>query len=115
MSASAPPLSLAWQIEGFVPGIWTAFFTRVIPAVTAQSRVSSWWRGPEHNSRVGGSPDSQHLIGLALDLTDPDLGGLTNRLNTSGLVAIRYSGHTHVQVWPAGTARSTGLLAAVGL
>lgn len=31
-------------------------------------RVNSWLRTPEHNTAVGGSPHSAHLLGAAVDL-----------------------------------------------
>lgn len=31
-------------------------------------KVNSWYRGPDHNKRVGGVPTSAHLEGLAIDL-----------------------------------------------
>lgn len=39
-------------------------------------RVSSGYRSPRLNSLVGGSPSSQHKLGLAADLVVPDLDRL---------------------------------------
>lgn len=30
--------------------------------------ITSWWRSPWHNKKVGGSPTSLHLIGWAFDI-----------------------------------------------
>jgi len=35
--------------------------------------INSAYRSPEHNKRVGGSPNSQHLIGKAADLSNSKL------------------------------------------
>lgn len=34
--------------------------------------INSAYRSPEHNKRVGGSPNSQHLLGKASDITSRD-------------------------------------------
>lgn len=78
-----------------------------------QLRASSWWRDEETNRRVNGHPDSQHLLGLALDVTGPP-GVLADFLISSrlqGLVAIDEGTHAHLQLFPAGTPRDAGLLA----
>jgi len=40
-------------------------------AAIANFRVTSWWRSPLGNRRVGGHPQSYHLVGMGLDLV-PD-------------------------------------------
>ncbi len=35
--------------------------------------INSAYRSPEHNKRVGGSPNSQHLLGKAADLSNSKL------------------------------------------
>lgn len=39
--------------------------------------VSSWFRNPQVNAAVGGSPSSSHLSGLAVDFTCPKFGTVT--------------------------------------
>lgn len=36
-------------------------------------RINSGYRSPRHNKRVGGSPNSQHLLGKAVDIVVKDL------------------------------------------
>ena len=115
MPSSPPPFSLAWQVDRLVPGVYGAFVSRVSRAASRRTTLTSWWRDPTGNARVGGNPDSQHLIALAADLGGEDFQDLARRLRSSGLVAVVESNHVHVQLWPAGTARRIGLLAAVGL
>lgn len=69
--------------------------------------VTSWYRDPSHNASVGGSPGSQHQLGLALDTVYRDratwLEAVRN-LNGWGLVAIDEGDHVHAQLWRAGVA-----------
>ena len=77
------------------------------------TQVTSWYRDPLHNRRVGGSAASQHLIGLALDLVVPESGraAVVASIRRAGLIAVLERDHVHVQARPAGT--SGALLAAV--
>ena len=50
-----------------------------------QIALVSGWRSPEHNARVGGAKESQHLIGRAVDFRayvqqTEETGEITNRL-----------------------------------
>jgi len=76
-------------------------------------RATSWYRDRETNIRVGGARDSQHLLGLALDIVGPAdvLQGLLIELRGVGLVAIDELSHVHVQLLRAGQARGEGLFA----
>lgn len=115
MPLSAPPSSIWWTVDQWAPGVYPEFVRRVFSGITPRSVASSWWRSTDDNHRVGGEPDSQHLIALGLDIQDPDLDALASRMRSAGLIAVRSDKHVHVQMWPAGTARSVGLLAALGL
>lgn len=108
-----------------VPPAWILFRSDVFPLVVrflsalgaielgdlSDLRATSWWRDAETNRRVGGHPESQHLLGLALDVTGPtlDLGILAARARGVGLTAVLESNHLHVQMLPAGRARARGL------
>lgn len=76
-------------------------------------RATSWWRDVETNRRVGGAPDSQHLLALALDVVGEkfEIEQLAHRLRQLGIVAIQERTHLHLQLLPAGMAREIGLLA----
>lgn len=76
-------------------------------------RASSWWRDAETNRRVGGHPDSQHLLGLALDVTGPAevLQDFLIAARLQGLTALDERTHAHIQLFPAGTPRDAGLFA----
>lgn len=117
MSVVIPPQSIFFRVEQMAPGVYRAFITRLISAASVTPftvTVTSWWRGPSENLHAGGSPDSQHLIGLGIDLA-PSSGQLVANLTNSGLIAIDEGDHVHVQAWPAGVARSSGVLASVGV
>ncbi len=114
-----PPTSLRRTVDRWAPGIWPAFFGAAHAALRSDpgARVTSWYRDPGHNrSTPGASPDSQHLVATAFDVV-PQAGSwsrLTVALQSQGFRVVPASTHLHVQVWPAGLARSSGLLAAVG-
>lgn len=70
----------------------------------SELRASSWWRDPETNRRVGGHPQSQHLLGLGLDLIGPKevLERLAIEARGEGLTAINETTHLHLQLFPPG-------------
>lgn len=114
----APPTSIVWTVERWAPGIYRAWWTTLIGTLAGEPvGVTSYWRDPASNAAVGGLPDSQHLIGLGIDLVMPPekLNEAASALAARGLIAVLYPTHLHVQAWPAGTARRAGLLAALGL
>jgi len=63
---------------------------------------TSWWRSTADNARVGGHPFSQHLIGWAADVTGPHQDAIAKRARLAGMVAVKESDHTHIQLLPAG-------------
>ena len=88
------------------------FVSRINRGWPAQGRATSWWRSVADNVRVGGSgprpygngnPNfSQHLVGLAADLTAPNVQRAVDQLRAQGLIAVNEFDHIHVQAWPAG-------------
>jgi len=63
-------------------------------------RVNSYVRSPADNAAAGGLPDSQHLIGTAIDLSPPSFA-LEVALERAGLVVVPYGTFLHAQLWPA--------------
>ena len=49
--------------------------------------VSSCYRNPAHNARVGGKPDSQHMLGLAVDFATYDEETIWNQLDAAAKAA----------------------------
>ncbi len=119
MSApSAPPPAIVWELERAVPGVYLAFWSALIRSFAGiPVEVTSYWRGPDHNRRVGGHPDSQHLVGLGIDVRVPlaRKGEALGRLSAQGLYASDGGSYLHVQAWPAGVARRSGLLSRIGV
>lgn len=67
-------------------------------------RITSWFRTRADNLRVGGHPDSQHLLGFAVDIAPKIPASQLRRWLTQGLVILEEGDHTHVQLYPAGQA-----------
>lgn len=90
-------------VEGFQQAISPVFYADPTVPVT----ISSWWRTRAHNAEVGGAPNSQHLLGTAVDLVpaDGDMEGLAAFARTlPGVGFVLNEGtHVHVQAYPAGT------------
>jgi len=115
---NSPPYRVLYGVNYYAPGFWWDFFRELDQAVRATGApvmATSWHRSRLDNERVGGQVDSQHLIGTAVDLVTEKPTQLANELGGLGWVAINEGDHVHAQAWPAGIARSVGLLDALGL
>ncbi len=65
--------------------------------------ITSGYRNPAHNTKVGGSPTSQHLLGTAADIQVHGLSidGLASQAEAAGFTGIgRYRTFLHVDVRP---------------
>lgn len=71
-------------------------------------QATSYIRTPQRNAEVGGAPESQHLIGTALDVTGPT-ERFADFARQLGLVVVDEGSHVHLQLFPAGGARAAGL------
>jgi len=99
----APPQSIVNFVESLAPGIYRDFVDRLLFGVAGQSGfVSSWWRSPQINREVGGAPESQHLLGLAVDVVVGRPGDAVVNLQNAGLVAVDEGTHVHLQRFTAG-------------
>jgi len=103
------------QPPASVVGFWRpwilAMLRRAVYAWQPGLTPTSWWRSPAENKRVRGDAESQHLFGLALDVAGPpvELARFARLAEASGLVAVSYGTHVHVQLFPAGTLRRAGV------
>ena len=79
-------------------------------------QLSSWWRDADHNRGVGGSPESQHLGGLGIDVhVIADQRSFAAAFVREGLVAIPFGqGAVHIQSAPAGELARLGVLRLLG-
>ena len=61
--------------------------------------VTSWYRDPATNARVGGNARSWHLIGAAIDLVVPDeqKRALLWAARLAGLQAVDEGDHVHLE------------------
>lgn len=115
MSWEAPPPSIFWEVERWIPGIWRQVFNALNAAYRREPfTVTSWWRSPSRNQQVSGHRDSQHLCALAFDCA-PGSAAVEAALRGVGFRTVRYGTHVHAQVLEAGLARTAGLLDAIGV
>lgn len=82
-------LRLLWLLDD----IRTLFFDKPI-------RITSFYRNKQHNTMVGGVPNSYHLLGAAVDVTCSDIPALLDQLNDfSGLIKyIHYSEKNYIHI-----------------
>ncbi len=66
--------------------------------VEGENEITSALRTPQENAVVGGAPNSQHLIGQAVDVVGPDLVELARSAGECGLVAVPTATHLHLQL-----------------
>lgn len=65
-----------------------------------RASVTSWFRTPLHNSRVGGKHDSRHLIGLGADVVYDAVPLIQDRRALAeklGLKLVLETDHDHLQ------------------
>ena len=117
MSLSPPPLAIASQIAVWIPGIWPVFVAAANRGLSEgrANQVTSWWRSPEENRRVGGNEESQHLLGLAFDASAPSLPLLAQALRDAGFRVVEERSHIHAQAYQAGVLGRAGFFRALGL
>lgn len=93
--------------------VFLQLLVRALLATSGYRKITatSWWRSIETNLRVRGDVDSQHLLGLAVDVVGPyeELQLFLVEARGVGLVAIEERTHVHVQLLPAGQAAVLGL------
>lgn len=88
-------ISFSWPVGPYTQ--------RVSAALDGSERLTSWYRWPAENARVGGHPWSQHQVALGTDWATPNTAALVRRFRGQGLIAVDEFDHVHVQAWPAGT------------
>lgn len=120
--ATPPPTNVVVFFEKLLPGFWARWLGAADSALReiaadagGDTIITSWWRSPSQNRSVGGLPDSQHLVGMALDLI-PGKKSLRFAINEGaarfqevGFIAVPASTHLHIQTFPAGILRSAGV------
>lgn len=105
MALERPPAAIARNVEAHVPGAYEWLYQQLeaihrdLPAT-----ATSWWRSKAKNASVGGAADSQHLLGLAIDIVYPSSlirRTAIPRLQAAGFTVIDEGDHVHVQVFRA--------------
>ncbi len=112
MSLVPPPPEIAFPLAQWIPGIWPYFVSAANRGLRESgASPTSWYRSPARNDAVGGSRESQHLLGLALDVVGgADTAGAFRR---AGFVVIPEFDHIHAQVYPAGVLAGAGIFRAL--
>lgn len=99
MPIEAPPdFPLVPNLQGEVDEFRRKACLALLPGVC----LTSWWRDPVTNERVGGLDHSQHLWGGALDLVGPvgTLEEIAQRALLAGLTPVMELDHLHLQAFP---------------
>lgn len=75
-------------------------------------QLTSWWRSVEENRLVHGHPNSQHLVGLAMDFVGPAwaLRIAAHRARDLALTPVSEVDHLHLQMFPPGYLESVAEL-----
>jgi hypothetical protein len=105
VSFQPPPPAISNPLAGWIPGIWPIFVSLANRGLSngGATTVTSWWRSSGDNARVGGEPESQHLLGLAFDAVGPNPLTLAAALRAVGFVVVEEPSHIHAQAYRAGT------------
>jgi len=123
-----PPHNTLAFFDRLLPGIWGQWGAAVEAALVevdagdvGETIITSWFRSPLENQRVGGHPDSQHLVGLAFDVV-PGKGTSALAINEAAQIFQHFGftvdpadTHVHVQTFPPGILRPAGVLDALSL
>ena len=126
--ATPPPPHVVAFFERIFPGFWSRWLSAADSALREIDAegiddiiITSWFRSPFNNRAVNGNPDSQHLVGLALDVV-PAKQNLSSSINEAaasfaefGFVVVPASKHLHIQTFPAGLLRPAGVLDALSV
>jgi len=107
-----PPPQIIVQHRFFNP-----IFRQFLPAagellsLFPEAEVTSWWRSPTDNRRVGGNPKSQHLLGFAFDSVLPPhlVEAFVTTARRIGFTAVDEFDHVHLQTFQRGFFDQIGL------
>lgn len=124
--ATVPPIHILRFFEGIAPGFWSRWISSAESALRdidadagGDTIITSWYRSPFQNRAVGGETDSQHLVGLALDVV-PGKGNFklavseaSGRFMEAGFLTVPAERHLHIQTFPAGLLREVGVFDAI--
>lgn len=110
MAANPPPT--AFLQSPWFPIIF-AFYIRIVEVFRQVGGLTatSWFRTPSENDAVNGSPESQHLLGLAMDVASSREGmrATIDAARRVGLVPADEGNHVHLQLFPGGALARVGV------
>jgi len=124
--ATPPPVEIVRFWETILPGFWRVWIGAAEAALReidndagGDTVITSWFRSPAENRRVGGDPDSQHLVGLALDIVPGKpaillaVAEASDKFEQVGFLVLPTRTHLHIQTFPAGVLREAGVMDAL--
>lgn len=123
-----PPFPTLEFFDLLLPGFWKHWAASAVGALSeidqgnvGETILTSWFRTLLENRRVGGHPDSQHLVGLAFDVV-PGKGTGPLAINEAAQIFERFGftvepaeKHVHVQTFPPNILRPAGVLDALSV
>lgn len=126
--ATPPTTEVVLFWERIFPGFWNSWIGAAQAALNEIDAagvddiiITSWFRSPFDNRAVKGDPDSQHLVGLALDVV-PAKHNLSASIDEAaasfaefGFISVPSPTHLHIQTFPAGILRRVGVLDALSV
>ena len=101
---TAPPVYVVQYLGTYIRAFVQAIDAALDPlGYDRGATLTSWYRSPADNQRVGGEPRSQHLLGLAADIVFPTIvkASAMRSLRAQGLTVLDEGDHVHVQAYPA--------------
>ena len=117
MPVLPPTLQIVSAFERWQPGFWTLWIRSFRAGASSAGgiKASSWWRSAPDNAAVGGARESQHLVGLAVDVEAADPARAAASFSRAGFTVVDEGSHLHLQTFQPGALARHGVFSALGI